>query len=211
MPAQPRLSRLHARFLADTERLRAAFECPRPTDRAIVNVWPNVTLNTSEGCVVRLYDAWNRFCRELVIASAALCPITASGLVLAKAPKISDVADVLPTILLGLKKPPPFGEPRWADAKECLNAAQILGIHNYPTVSAGIGATPSPADDIRYVRNFVAHRNQRTAILLRGIATTYGAPIAQVEGLLRHVVSPGISVFAKWIEELRILAEASIQ
>lgn len=211
MAQQPRLSRVFAGLVCETDDLLAAFECPKPQDILVAVRWNDVSLNTTDGCVVRLYDSWNRFCRELIICSAAMLPMTASGTIVGRAPKISRRADVLPTLILALKKKPMFGEPRWADAQECLTAAKALTLVNYSTVSAAIGATPSPADDIRKTRNFVAHRNPKTAIELRAIASAYGAPLPQVESMLRHVVSPGITIFAKWIEELRTLAEASIQ
>lgn len=54
-------------------------------------------------------------------------------------------------------------EPRWADATECIKAATRLGVANMATISSALAASNSPAEDMRRVRNFYAHRMKRTA------------------------------------------------
>jgi hypothetical protein len=111
-----------------------------------------------EMAVVRLHDAWARFCRELVILSAFGRTTTLSGAALPPCHRsIKRCHSVIPT----LKATPGRGyrfEPRWADAAECIQAAQRLSIANFSTVSAALGATNSPAEDIRRARNFYTHR-----------------------------------------------------
>jgi len=211
MASTRRLSKLFVDFVSETDKLLLAFECPNPKVKQTNVHWPEVTLNVAEGCAIRLYDSWNRFCRELILQSASELPTTAAGVIVPQAPTISRRADVLPTLLSKLKRKPSYGEPRWADASECLTAAKLLSLSNYSTVSAAIGATPSPAEDIRKTRNFIAHRNVKTGIELRAVISSYGVGTIHVEQLLRHTVHSGITVLGKWVEELRLLAEAAVQ
>src|SRR3546814_18217376 len=59
---------------------------------------------TCEMCVLRLHDAWARFCRELVIASAIGHTFTLGGTVLKAAPGISSRASVIPALLATYRK-----------------------------------------------------------------------------------------------------------
>jgi hypothetical protein len=211
MPRQRRLTKIYAEFVRETDDLLMAFTCGKPIDRSFAAKWPFVAINTAEGCIIRLYDSWNRFCREVVMDSASELPVTATGAVVTRAIGIQRRSQVIGVLSSKLPKKLPYGEPRWADAGECLNAAKTLRITNYATVSAAIGATPSPAEHIRVTRNFIAHRNQRTATQLRKVAVAYGFRGTHVEPYVRHVIAPGITVFEKWISELRLLAEGAVQ
>lgn len=48
-------------------------------------------------------------------------------------------------------------EPKWFDATQCIDAAERLKVHNLTSI-AGLGATTSPADVLRNIRNLYAHR-----------------------------------------------------
>lgn len=79
-------------------------------------------------------------------------------------PSVGRPADVLPVLRSSYAKPKaPWYEPRWADSAECIDAARRLGVANASNIAAALGATSSPAEPLRCVRNFVAHRSKDTA------------------------------------------------
>lgn len=165
-----------------------------------------------EYCVVRLYDAWAWFCRELVLCSAAGRPTTRGGTRLPSVPGVATRAGALKKLCQSY---PPGTQralwgPRWADAGDCLRAAQYLSPANFPTIASAIGCSPSPADDLRLVRNFAAHHSQQAALAVAEVATKVGVRRFQgVEHLVSQPVLPGVSLMTSWAGRLRQIAYAA--
>ena len=110
-----------------------------------------------ELCVIRLHDAWSRFCRELVVTSAYAKPMTAQGDRVPRAPGVKRRDQVIPKLLATYKKR--SQEPYWYLTDQCLDAAGRLKVSNYSAIASGIGISfpdmsPSPNDQVRLVRNF---------------------------------------------------------
>ena len=162
-----------------------------------------------EMCVIRLLDAWSRFCRELVLKSASEQPLTVGGSRVPLAPGITGRRDVL-KVLRTVYTKFPF-EPRWIDAQACFRAASMLKIANYSTVSSGLAVSPSPVDDLRKLRNFLAHRHEGTAGEVHAAAANIGiAPTSDVIGILRsNSAGTGLNVLQTWIEQLQTMSEIS--
>lgn len=115
-----------------------------------------------EMAIVRLHDSWARSCRDLVVRSACGNTRTLGGTVLAPSPLVSGgEGSVIPALLGTYKRRK--SEPKWFDSADCIEAAQNLKVHNLSSIAAGLGAITSPADALRNVRNFYAHRGMRTA------------------------------------------------
>ena len=116
----------------------------------------------AELVVIRLHDSWARFCRELIVLSAYGKIETLGGIRLTTSlPAIKSKGDVVP-VLMGLSGGR-LNEPKWYASDQCIKAAQRLNIQNLATVSAALGAVNSPANRLREVRNFYAHRKKHTA------------------------------------------------
>lgn len=162
-----------------------------------------------EMAVIRLHDSWTRFCRELIITSALGNTLTLGGTLLTKSsPSVTDRNSVITSLLAAYPRRRRF-EPRWGDAIECLDAARRLGIRNLATVSAGLGATNSPAEEIRHIRNFYAHRKMGAA--QRAIATNlFVGDYPRVTDLLAYTAG-GIRIIDSWVQRLMLVATASIQ
>lgn len=162
----------------------------------------------AEMVIVRLYASWELFCRRLVIASAAGKVATATGVVLPRAPGIRRSRDVIPT-LMGTYKKNKY-EPEWARAVKCLDAAERLNVANLTTLQAGLGAVTSPADEIRIVRNFFAHRSEFSVRTIR-TQPWYGSRMKlDVEDLAARPTAAG-TVMNSWIARLHLVAAAAIQ
>jgi hypothetical protein len=161
-----------------------------------------------EMAVVRLHDAWARFCRELVILSAYGNIVTLGGMSLTcSRPDIDSLASVIP-ILLKLKRAK--WEPRWASSAACIDAAQNLTIQNLTNVAAALGATNSPAEALRCVRNFYVHRGKDTSELAfdTGYFKFKNQPVVFD---LNAYTTGGVTVIESWVEGFEAVAFASVQ
>lgn len=160
-----------------------------------------------EMCVVRLLDAWARFCRDLVLISASQQPLTSSGTRLPLAPGIKRRKDALRVLRAVYTRFP--WEPRWIDAQACLSAANLLKIANYSTLSAGLAVTPSPVEDLRKLRNFLAHKNEGTAAEVRTTAVNIGVGnSSDVIGILQSdPTGSGANTIQSWIQQLQAMSE----
>jgi hypothetical protein len=210
MPQQS-LVFLYQKFISESSKIETRFLTPLPKDEYDkVNCIP-VHDYCAEMCVIRLHDAWSRFCRELVLLSAACRPLSASGRPVPLAPGISSKANVFAKLQKSHRKPP-FWEPRWGDPSECIDASNVLRLSNRAEISLGLGLTPSPVDEVRRIRNFMAHRSKSTADYLREIAIMYhlqGWPIA---AQLLHLTLPsGVALFSEWVSNLQYQARVTVQ
>jgi hypothetical protein len=163
-----------------------------------------------EMAVIRLHDGWARFCRELVVLSAFGHTVTLGGLWLSPSNvAITNRSLVVPVLLSTYKKKRIF-EPEWGDANKCVDAASRLSIMNLSTVAAALGAINSPADEIRRVRNFCAHRKKGTAM---NVAATnlFSTPTRPMIFELAGYTSGGSRIIESWVTGLIIVATAAAQ
>jgi hypothetical protein len=164
---------------------------------------------TREMAVIRLHDAWARICREIVILSALGNTFTIRGTQLnSSLPGIQNRSQVIPYLLSTYQKRKE--EPKWASAMECIDAASRLRIANLATFSAAIGAANSPADHIRNVRNFYAHRSWSTSTKAMGTGC-FGASNKPYIFTLRSFASGGQTILEFWIASLRSIASAAAE
>lgn len=163
----------------------------------------------TEMCLMRVYDAWSRFCRELIIVSAACQPYTARGLQLPKAPGISKRREVIPALLSTYRRR--TYEPKWGRADESIDAAIRLGLANKGTISGALGAMTSPAQELRIVRNFYAHRSEWAANEIRGLQWYRSSMGFCIEDLAGQTIQGGLTLFQDWVYDLRVIAEAAVQ
>jgi hypothetical protein len=162
-----------------------------------------------EMAVIRLYDSWARFCRELIIMSAYGKTLTLGGMRLKTSlPAIKSKALVVPTLMSTFKKQ--VYEPDWERADKCIDAGRRLKIMNISTVSAAIGAMNSPADEIRHVRNFFAHRRKGSSA--NALGTGYFPNLHRPVVFKLNESTPGRgTVIDYWIRTLLAIAFASAQ
>ena len=168
---------------------------------------------TREMCVIRLHDAWNRFCRELVLSSAGRISVTAKGSRLSRAPGVGRYTDVIPVLLSTYKKR--RTEPAWHNPTECLDAASRLKITNYSAVSQGLSLSfngPAPTAQMTAIRNYFAHRNPTTsngvADVSRGLSII---PVPPAYELIAYVVQSGVSLYSLWVIRLKTMGQLAIQ
>jgi hypothetical protein len=162
-----------------------------------------------EGAVIKLQDRWAHFCRELVLNSAVGAVRTTQGnFIVRRFGTEYEALKALRATFTGKSKKRPDWEPRWFDPGEAIDAAQRLRVVNFGTVSAALGSTPSPLDDLRAVRNFFAHRGKlagSTARVRLGLCTT-----ADLHSYLAFPLLGGALRFESWVLTLQIIARAAV-
>jgi hypothetical protein len=178
--------------------------------RAIIAGNPRQSQLACEMAVLRLHDAWARFCRELIVLSAFGRTITLAGVPLPPSqPSIKRCHLVIPALQLisgsGYRQ-----EPRWADAAKCIQAARHLAIANFSTVSAALGASNSPAEDIRRARNFYAHRARWTARESRETNLFVSHTRLEVFDLAAYTAG-NVRIIELWVRNLNLVAMAAAQ
>jgi hypothetical protein len=167
------LDTLHSRFDADINQVEADFRAARESaDRRRV-------VATGERCVVFLQDSYSRFVRDLIIRSSLGNATTASGTRLPPGARgVLRQSDALAFLRKGWppKKntKPPWWEPNWYRAKEWGIALRLLKPANSATISAALGSSTSPAEQIRLVRNFAVHRGAGSALGISQVAMGVG-------------------------------------
>lgn len=160
----------------------------------------------AEMAVIRIYDAWARYCRELVILSASGNSLTLGGTIVPAV--VRRRSDVLPTLFGTYRKRRQY-EPQWASATECIDAASRLKIRNFVTLAAAMGATNSPADEIRNVRNYYAHRRRGAA--QRAMACNGFMGTRPVVFDLAAYRNAGETILDSWIKGLVLVATSASQ
>ncbi len=202
------LTDTYSKFVSETEWLLQEFNIA-VSQLSIDSIDKSARLS-AEMSIIRLHDAWARFCREIIILSAGGRPYTANGHRLDPVPGIRGISEVIPILLNSYSRPRRY-EPKWARPRESIEAGQLLNIPNFFTVSAAIGATNSPAEDLRPIRNFLAHRGKNSADKIRNQIFFNRVDKVTVENVAGKLIPPGIRRFEKWVIDLRLIAIASIQ
>lgn len=165
---------------------------------------------TCEMSIIRLYDSWARFCREAVIISAYGKTTTLSGTNLKSSslPAITSRSQVIPVLIATYKKR--LHEPDWERVDQFVDAGQRLALQNLSTLAAAFGATNSPADEIRHVRNFYAHRRQGSCA--NALATNHFPLLHRpIVFRLNEYRTGGSTVLESWIQRLLAVAVAAVQ
>lgn len=198
---------------------RLAFEAPLRSLRAEL-VWLSVEFRRTaqsassrqaqlacEMAVIRMHDAWARFCRELVINSALGNTRTTGGMLLVRSrPDILDRGSVIPVLLSSLRS---RWEPKWAHAAASINAGRALNIQNIANVAAALGASNSPAEPVRKIRNFYAHRGKDTSNYALSTGLFTGPQPRVFE--LNNFTTGGVTVIETWVREFDAVAVAAMQ
>jgi hypothetical protein len=173
---------------------------------------------TEDGCLVSLWDAWNRFVRSLVLASCSGPTQGLSGTIHTPAvarteqQAMSEVSAQASTAKLRLVA----GEPKWFDSRVISSVGSILGLANTGAMIGAMSAyqvmlgpfpVDNPIESIRVCRNFVAHKGVST---MSDVAAAIGTPFGDMRTVLRAKRS-GVEVFSEWKEACLAIAEAAAQ
>jgi hypothetical protein len=203
-------------FVAEMDEIESIFARCKG-DRTVQGV-SFTYIPTEDGCLVSLWDAWNRFLRRLVLSSARGPTLGLSGIEYVPVTQRSE-ADAL-LYLHQHRKGRNFGivngEPKWFNLPCLTDIVSALGLGNGVTIVSAVTATtvqlgpitiPSPLEEIRICRNYVAHKCKPT---LGDVAAACPNPFHGFPDHLRRPRS-GVETFSEWVEAMTALAEAAAQ
>ncbi len=168
--------------------------------------------------VIRLHDAWTRFCRQLVLVSARGNVTTLGGTKVQRSPVLAP-GQIALDALRAMYPRRPLWEPSWFEPAQAVDAGKKLRIRNLSTVSAGLGVSQTISgirvgdpEDLRRCRNYLAHRGRDADERLSDLRRRLGVPPdLPADFLPKVMVSGGATLFAVWCADLRARARAACQ
>jgi len=175
----------------------------------------------SEYCAIQLQDTWTRFCRDLIVGASLgnarfgpsspragqnLAPGALGVLSVGEA-----LAELRRTWKSGSSVQPPWWEPRWFDTGQSTRALNILRPSNRNEIDAALNSSTNPIEDLRPVRNYVAHRGASTAGDIAAVARRSGlAEWRQPADIINHSRA-GAIVFDEWVRRFSAVATAAVK
>ncbi len=184
--------------------------------------WAGVDASVVAYSVVRLLDAWNRFCRQLVLMSARGNTLSISGVRVSRSPKVAlgqRPLDALKTTYPAHIQNRIVWEPKWFIPADAIKAASQLQIVNLSTVASGLGlsitipglSVGTPLD-LRNCRNYYAHRSRTTSEGLVDLRRRLGITSdIKPDEIPKLAVPGGASLFEVWCQDLLIRADVAAQ
>lgn len=175
-----------------------------------------------DGCLTALWDAWGRFVRTVAIQSAAAAVIGGSGNVYAPRTRRTET-ESLRKIRRDAGRPGSSikiigGEPSWSASTMLLDICQSLELANSHPLHGAVSsasislpfhtATPNPLDEIRDVRNFCAHKGDKT---YRRMRRHFSPGCTDSHEHMQQIGIGGISTFSHWVDCMKVISEAATQ
>jgi hypothetical protein len=160
---------------------------------------------------------WSNFVREFYLSCAFLHPKTISGSHVSHIEtSIRNERDALVHAIQVLKgrrisKPTigPHDEPSWREKRALSSLSQSMTLSNNPAIVAGLSVSTTFFDQAHTVRNFYAHRSERTATSVRDLARReYGIGIAHPNSLINAVLAGRVeTLLQEWLGDIREIAQ----
>lgn len=171
------------------------------------------TVPVSEYCVIQLQDAWTRFCRDLILRSSIGNANRAGGTkIIASIREEHDAVDLLRSRWRGgNSRQPPYWEPSWFDTQQAAKALSLLRPGNTNDINAALGSSANPIDELRPLRNYVAHRGPTSNAALLAWAVDKHLAWHQPLDLLLQPAAGGSTRFEEWCVRFLAVAAAAVK
>jgi hypothetical protein len=203
-------------FAREADAIEAAFHASAQC--SVITEYKVAYIPAIEGCITSLWDAWSRFNRTVLLASASGPVLGTSGTTYAPVQSRSENQAIRKLAsdsrLQSNRIKLSGGEPIWTGPEMLLDVCQSLELpSNHPLHAAVTSATlylpyntstANPIPEIRSVRNFCAHKSDKTYLTM-GRYFRPGISNAQIH--TRQKVS-GIARFSHWVDCLKVIAGA---
>lgn len=137
----------------------------------VLRQYENLALERShlfdiERVIIQLQIEWEHFVRAVILDSATGKYRSKSGPVSSNLPvKVLSREHARFVLIKQYKKRQM--EPDWYLPQDAIAAAGKLAISNEKTIASELGVAPWEIDDLRHIRNFIAHRSARSATSVR--------------------------------------------
>lgn len=121
----------------------------------------------AEKALIQIQIEWEHFVRGLVLDSATGQFENSSGRIISRSHPGLRSREAVAHRLIGTYRNRQF-EPDWYLPAQAIDASMRLDVSNFSQIAAELGVTPWPIDELRHVRNFIAHKSKRSALSVRG-------------------------------------------
>lgn len=156
----------------------------------------------AERAIIQIQVEWEQFVRSIVLDSAIGEYYNSTGQVYSGAFSELRSREAAAHKLVSLYSRRRY-EPDWYIPNDAIDAADRLAISNFADVAAELGQTPWPIEDLRYLRNFVAHRSKRSALNVRTAGLpNHGASIRVIE-IATEYDPGGLKRYDTWINFIK--------
>ena len=187
------LSRRLPRFFRRLDDLGKIISDVDATDkRTILHVY------CAEKALIQIQIEWEHFVRNLILDSATGNFSNSAGHVRSHIFRQMRSREVAAHALLSTYRQRQH-EPNWYLPSQAIGAAQTLGVSNFQQISAELGVTPWPIDELRHIRNFIAHKSKRSALSLRQSGIVPQTDNIDVLDIAFQYVSGGRKRYQIWI------------
>ena len=164
-----------------------------------------------ERSVLQLQTEWELFVREFILDSATGKFASSQG-------NVNSVYTVSATLsrekilnkLSVSANSLRHREPNWSITKEAIAASGKLELSNHKHISAVLGASPWYLDDLRPIRNFVAHYSKRSALEVRKSFKLSTRDKICPSQFSLQTVSGGISKFEQWANFIKVTGKGPV-
>ena len=150
-----------------------------------------------ERAVMQLQIEWDAFVRKLILDSALGNFSDSSGRVYSQLPRPPRSRGEASRVLTAQYKKKSV-EPDWYDTAQAIDAAGKLKLSNYGKIAGVLGVTPWLINDLRWVRNFIAHPSERSALKIRGFGIVPAASQIDVVACALDYDSTGQPRYKTW-------------
>lgn len=152
----------------------------------------------AEKALIQVQIEWEHFVRNLILDSATGQFANGSGPVSSKSFPSLCSREIAAHKLITLFPRRKF-EPDWYLPREAIDAAIRLDVSNSSQISAELGITPWPINELRYLRNFISHRSKRSALEVRGTGIVGSTANINVLSVACQYGPNGAKRYTEWI------------
>ena len=193
-----KLGIIYARFAGRTDRILTAFQTPLPANAAEAENCRPIHTAGAAFLVNRLQMLWGEYCRNLVILSARGNALTVAGKLISPAPDLAGFPQIKAVLGNSFGSGP---NTHWDDRDWAIGRANLLKPVNGNQINIGLGT--APIKDLKVVRNFLIHPNQRTKRAYLELARRLGYPGLEPNSLLATDWGDGIDVIGSWVKQFQ--------
>ena len=161
-----------------------------------------------ERLLIQLQVGWEHFVRNMILDSATGKFVWSSQSIMSSLPPRLKSREQVSHHLISLHPSRRF-EPDWYLPSEAIDAASWLGLSNYENISAQLGISPWKIDDLRLVKNFVAHQSKRSALYLRASGLVSSRDLIPIHCTFEYG-SSGAENYLEWSAFMKYVAGAMV-
>lgn len=161
-----------------------------------------------EKYLIQLQIEWEHFIRRLILDSATGRHEGSSGRVFSTLPNPPKTREQALYALLSTFRGNNGGrEPEWSHSSKAIDAASRLQLSNLATITGYLGVTPWPLDEMRFLRNYIAHQSKNSAVTLRRQSMTSPSGKISVAQIAFDYIPSGVQRYKSWPAFMRTIAQ----